>query len=71
MAIWLRRVIQVNFYIVGHEQIQVSITIEVKKCTAGSKAVSRVEEAGFGGNVSKCSIPVVPVETVMTVVGEE
>ena len=62
--------VEVNLHIVRHKQIQVSITIEVEKRAASSKAVSRVEQASLDRNVGKCSVPVVPVETVMAVVGE-
>src|SRR3984957_17672666 len=40
VGIWFRRAIQINFHIVRHKQMEVSITIEVQKCAASSKAVS-------------------------------
>src|SRR5580658_612685 len=75
---WHGGILESEAYVVGDEQIEVSIPVVVKKTTARPPTCLIVPlilprliapKTGSLGDISKCSIPVVAIQTVLPEVG--
>ncbi len=50
-------------HVVGHEQVQIPVTVHVQEAGASADVVSN-RHAGLSGHVGKCPVPVVPIKDV-------
>jgi len=61
----MRRVLNIEVNVVHHNEVEISITIEIQESTASTPAIARLEQSSLPGLVTKGAIAHIAIQNVL------